>query len=99
MKVHIGSPSMLEAKQTKCALGRELRLGKVRTEHIKRLAKELMKRYPTRFSEDFNGNKQAVNMLVTGVTPKVRNRVAGYIAHVFATVQTSNANEDIEQSE
>lgn len=74
-------------------------MGKVRTEHVKRLAKELMRRFPTRFSEDFKGNKEAVNVLIQGVTPKVRNRVAGYITHVFATVRTLNTNGNMEQGE
>jgi len=74
-------------------------LGKVRTEHVKRLAKELMRRFPTRFSEDFRGNKEAVTMLVKGVTPKVRNRVAGYITHVFVSVQTLDSDENVENGE
>lgn len=74
-------------------------LGNVRTEHVKRLAKELIRRFPNKFSTDFKSNKQAVSMLTQGATPKVRNRVAGYITHVYAGAQTAFRNEGIEESE
>lgn len=71
-------------------------MGKVRTEHIKRLAKELIRRFPNKFSKDFESNKQAVNMLIQGFTPKVRNQIAGYITHVFAGMQIASSNENPE---
>jgi len=74
-------------------------LGKVRTEHIKRIAKELIRRFPNKFSKDFKSNKQAVNMLTKGTTPKVRNQIAGYITHVFAGMQMASLNEDSKESE
>jgi len=80
-------------------LGGNCGLGNVRTEHIKRLAKELIRRFPDKFSGDFKSNKQAVSMLVQGATPKVRNRVAGYITHVFAGTQTASPNESTEEDE
>ncbi len=69
-------------------------MGKVRQEHIKRVARELVDRFPDRFSEDFEDNKQAVSTLTRGVTPKVRNRVAGYITHILAGIQASSSNEN-----
>ncbi len=54
-------------------------MGSVRTEQIKRTAKELIKKYPDRFSTDFENNKHMVNALVQGGTQKVRNQIAGYI--------------------
>lgn len=71
-------------------------MGKVRTEHIKRLADELLDRFPGQFSDDFEDNKQAVSMLTQGATQKVRNRVAGYITHVLAGSSTSPSNENEE---
>jgi small subunit ribosomal protein S17e len=73
-------------------------LGKVRPEYIKRIARELIDRFPSRFSEDFGDNKQAVSMLTQGVTPKVRNRVAGYITHILAGEQTSSSDESTPES-
>jgi small subunit ribosomal protein S17e len=74
-------------------------LGNVRTEHVKRLAKELIRRFPNKFSKDFKNNKQAVSMLIQGATPKVRNQIAGYITHVYARTQTASRNEGMEEGE
>jgi small subunit ribosomal protein S17e len=51
----------------------------VKTEQIKHLAKELIRRFPDKFSESFDDNKHAVTELTRGTTTKVRNQVAGYI--------------------
>ena len=59
-------------------------LGNVRTEQIKRTAKELMKRFSDRFNGDFENNKKLVNSLVKGGTPKVKNQIAGYITRSMA---------------
>jgi small subunit ribosomal protein S17e len=56
----------------------------VRTEQIKRTAKELIKRFPDKFSIDFENNKHSVNSLVKGGTPKVLNQIAGYITRFVA---------------
>lgn len=74
-------------------------LGNVRTEQIKRVAKELIRRFPDRFSNDFEKNKQMVNKLVQGATPKVRNQIAGYITHIFGGVQTAFSGETAQESE
>jgi len=62
-------------------------LGNVRTEQIKRTAKELIKRFPDKFSNDFENNKHLVNSLVQGGTPKVLNQIAGYITRFVAAEQ------------
>ena len=59
----------------------------MRTEQIKRTAKELIKRFPDKFSNNFENNKLAVNSLVQGGTPKVLNQIAGYITRSVATEQ------------
>jgi len=68
-------------------------LGKVKTEHIKRLAKELMERFPEKFSRDFNANKHTVDALTEGATTKVRNQVAGYITRTISLTQTGSSSE------
>ena len=72
-------------------------MGKVKTEHIKRLAKELMERFPDKFSSDFDANKHAVDALTQGATTKVRNQVAGYITHTISLTQTDSPSETIEE--
>jgi small subunit ribosomal protein S17e len=59
-------------------------LGKVKTEQIKRLAKELIERYPDKFSKNFEHNKKAVTELTSGTTPRIRNQIAGYITNACA---------------
>ncbi len=72
-------------------------MGKVKTEQIKRLAKELMERFPDKFSSNFDANKHAVDALTQGATTKVRNQVAGYITHTFSLTQTDSPSETIEE--
>jgi small subunit ribosomal protein S17e len=81
-----------------CAFGGKCCLGKVRTEQIKRIAKELIRRFPDRFSRDFESNKRLVNKLVQGATPRIRNQIAGYITHIFAG-QTASPDETEEEGE
>jgi small subunit ribosomal protein S17e len=69
-------------------------LGKVKTEHIKRLGKELMARFPNKFSSNFNDNKHAVDELTEGATTKVRNQVAGYITHNISFTQANSGETD-----
>jgi small subunit ribosomal protein S17e len=57
-------------------------LGKVRTETVKRVSRELLKRFPERFSGDFESDKQAVNELVSTQSRRLRNRIAGYVTRL-----------------
>ncbi|HDI07274.1 MAG TPA: 30S ribosomal protein S17e [Candidatus Bathyarchaeota archaeon] len=66
-------------------------MGKVRTEHIKRIAKELVKRFPNKFSHDFEANKRVVDVLVPTATNRVRNKIAGYITHMFSISHSSRS--------
>lgn len=67
-------------------------MGSVRTEHIKRVAKELIRRFPNKFSKDFEHNKRSVATLIRGTTPKIRNQIAGYITNVFSRMQPSSVH-------
>jgi len=72
-------------------------LGKVKTEHIKRLGQELMSRFPEKFSSNFDDNKRAVDTLTEGATTKVRNQVAGYITHTISSTQVDSPSENEEE--
>lgn len=74
-------------------------MGKVRTEHIKRIAKELVKRFPNKFSSNFEENKRAVTMLLQGTTTRVRNQIAGYITHIYSGMETPTPAESPEEGE
>ena len=62
-------------------------MGKVKTKEIKSLAKELIKRYPNKFSTLFDDNKRMVDVLTEGTTTRVRNQVAGYITRTVVLTQ------------
>lgn len=64
-------------------------MGNIRQTYIKRVAIDLLRRYPTEFSGDFPGNKKKVleltdlSVMVDGeprvVYKKLANRIAGYV--------------------
>ncbi|MEM1540985.1 MAG: 30S ribosomal protein S17e [Candidatus Bathyarchaeia archaeon] len=74
-------------------------MGKVRTEHIKRIAKELVRRFPNKFSSNFEENKRAVTTLLQGTTTRVRNQIAGYITHIYSGMETPASTESSEEGE
>ena len=75
-------------------------MGKVKTEQVKRLAKELIERFPERFSNNFDENKQAVSDLTQGSTTRIRNQIAGYITSSCAPAEeTETTPEDAEENE
>jgi len=59
-----------------------LDLGKVRTDTVKRTSRELLKRFPERFTGEFESDKQAVNDLVITQSKRLRNRIAGYVTRL-----------------
>ncbi|MDG6223979.1 MAG: 30S ribosomal protein S17e [Candidatus Thermoplasmatota archaeon] len=54
-------------------------MGNIRPTYIKRAAVELVKRYPDRFSDDFEENKKVMAELAHFQSHSLRNKVAGYI--------------------
>ena len=81
-----------------------LALGKVRTETVKRVSRELVRRFPDRFKGDFDADKEAVNELVNTQSKRLRNRIAGYVTRlkvveaerIAATQQAAEAPEPAE---
>jgi len=64
-------------------------LGKVRPEKVKRIAHELIKRYPTKFTPNFEENKKTVISLADIPSSKLRNRIVGYITRLMTLSQQS----------
>ena len=56
--------------------------GKVRTELEKKIARELVERFPDKFTTDFETNKKLVDTFTNISSKKLRNRVAGYITQL-----------------
>ena len=57
-------------------------MGKVRIETVKKTARELMSRYPERFSADYEQNKRVLVELVDVKAKRLRNRIAGYVTRL-----------------
>ena len=75
-------------------------LGKVKTDQIKKTGKELMSRFPTTFTSNFDENKKLVDTLTQGTTIRVRNKIAGYITRTITLSQAGSESEtedDIEE--
>ncbi len=68
-------------------------MGKVKTEQIKHLAKELITRFPDKFTTNFDDNKRLVDELTEGTTTRVRNQVAGYITRTVTLSQSQYVDE------
>lgn len=68
----------------------------MRPEHVKRIARELMQRYPDKFTNDFENNKKAVESLTTVSSSKIRNRIAGYVTRLSGVQgeETPESEED-----
>jgi len=57
-------------------------MGKVRTEMVKRTARELLERDPDKFTADFEANKKVVSGLFASDQKRLRNRVTGYVTRL-----------------
>jgi len=57
-------------------------MGKVRTEMVKRTARELLERDPDKFTADFEANKKVVSELFASDQKRLRNRVTGYVTRL-----------------
>lgn len=66
----------------------------MRPEHIKRVAKELVERFPDRFTTDFESNKKLVEEFTNLSSTKLRNRIAGYVTRLVLTMQPRKEAEE-----
>ena len=73
------------------------RLGKVRPEYVKKMARELIRLNPDKFNDDFQNNKEMVNELAQTSSLKLRNRIAGYITRLLSI--SSIEEEELEEEE
>ena len=58
-------------------------MGRIKTREIKRIARQLVEKYPDKFSPDFETNKQVLKDLGIFTSKKMRNKVAGYIVRLM----------------
>jgi small subunit ribosomal protein S17e len=74
-------------------------LGNVRTDQIKRTARELVRRFPDKFTANFDENKRLVSLLLEGATTKIRNQIAGYITRYLASEEIEEEPEEVEETQ
>ncbi|MGQ9680573.1 MAG: 30S ribosomal protein S17e [Candidatus Bathyarchaeia archaeon] len=58
-------------------------MGKIRTELVKRIAEELLEKYPQSFNDAFEQNKQFLKEINFKVSKRLRNRIAGYLTTIM----------------
>jgi small subunit ribosomal protein S17e len=63
-------------------------MGNIRPTYIKRVALELVRLHPDRFSEDFEANKRMVQELTDVSSSTMRNRIAGYVTRLKRAQET-----------
>ncbi len=74
-------------------------MGKVRPENVKKVSRELVERYPNKFSTDFQANKEALGSLIQVYSPRLKNRIAGYVTRLSAITQRRIDEEREEEEE
>ena len=72
-------------------------LGNVRTEKVKRIARELVRRYPDRFTADYEENKKVLMGLVNLPSKKLRNMIAGYVTSLVVASMVNKPSEEESQ--
>lgn len=66
-------------------------MGNVRPENVKRIARELIKRYPDKFTANFEENKKILSSVAFVPSARLRNSIAGYITRLVAISQSAKA--------
>jgi small subunit ribosomal protein S17e len=74
-------------------------LGKVRTDAVKKISREMIKRYPDRFTTDFEENKKSLEPLLVIPSIRLRNRIAGYITRLVAIAKAAETMQAEETEE
>lgn len=57
-------------------------MGNIKSLLIKKTAKNLLEKYPDRFTKNYQKNKEELDKLVQINSKSTRNMVAGYITHI-----------------
>jgi len=72
----------------------------VRPEKIKRIARELLRRYPNKFTTNFEENKKILSSIALVPSSRLRNSVAGYITRlvVISQAQSSGSSSPLSKS-
>jgi small subunit ribosomal protein S17e len=74
-------------------------LGKVRPDQVKKAAREILIRYSDRFSTSFEENKKTLGPLAHVYSPRMKNRIAGYITRLMVISKHAEKEETTEGEE
>lgn len=62
-------------------------MGNVRPEKVKRIARELIRKYPGKFTSNFEENKKILSSMAFIPSTRLRNSIAGYITRLVSIYQ------------
>ncbi|MEM1508210.1 MAG: 30S ribosomal protein S17e [Candidatus Bathyarchaeia archaeon] len=63
-------------------------MGNVRPEKVKRIARELIRKYPDKFTSNFEENKKILSSMAFIPSTRLRNSIAGYITRLVSIYHT-----------
>ena len=62
-------------------------MGRIKTQQIKRVTRQLMGEHGSEFKKDFSENKKIVEQFVEVKSKKLRNVIAGYVTRLKKTAE------------
>lgn len=62
-------------------------MGRIKTQLVKRITKQLIKAHGDKLKDNFNDNKVLVSKYTTIQSKKIRNTVAGYVTRLIKAKQ------------
>jgi small subunit ribosomal protein S17e len=68
-------------------------LGSVRSAKVKKIAREILSRYPDKFTADFEENKKLIASLLSTPSKSLRNTITGYVTHLVVLSQSRAEDE------
>lgn len=74
-------------------------MGAIRPAIIKRVARDLVNKYPDKFTGDFETNKELVEKYTTVQTKRLRNMLAGYVTRYYKNLNTKRTRKESEEAE
>lgn len=63
-------------------------MGAVRSEKVKKVARELIRRYPDKFTTNFEENKKFIEPLINVPSKRLRNTIVGYVTRLATLSQS-----------
>lgn len=67
-------------------------MGRIKITLVKRIAKDLLARYPDKFKSNFKENQKLVIGLIDAPSKKLRNSISGYLARLVKRMEAKKAS-------